>query len=238
MEIIIVTYNNEDTISKCLQSILNQKYKVKISIFDNNSSDNTIQEIKKFDYPFISYFKNINNIGFGKACNFLARKSDADIILFMNPDLELVSDGLLKAVEETFKDDIIKVIGVNHKDYNGISRTKGVIGNITHNVDRIHIKTNSNKCLYVSGGFLAIRNKDLKTINYFDEDYFMYWEDFDLCLKLHRLYKDCKIITLDNLIVKHKFQGSKLDFAKRMEYIRQSQIIFTEKWGGCGIYVN
>ena len=250
MEIIIVTYNNEETIKKCLDSISNQiiPCKITVKIFDNNSTDNTVELLKKYIPPKLNfsfqYFKNINNIGFGKACNYYAKQSNAEVILFMNPDIALISDNILSEIYSylTKYKFSATALGATHKDYDNNIRTQGVVGNINKHRDRAtlnHIeKGTSGQCLYISGGFLAIRNDTLKSVNYFDEDYFMYFEDFDLCMKLHSKYKDdCRIINLDNLYIRHKFQGSKINREERMSIIRKSKEIFENRWKGCQINV-
>jgi GT2 family glycosyltransferase len=214
-----------------------QNIKANIKVFDNNSTDNTIQILKKYIPPNnnnFTYFKNITNIGFGKACNYFAKQSKADIILFMNPDLEIVTENTLQTIKDKLNTPEIIGVGVAHIDYNNTIRTKGVKGSIINHYDRTH-GDYDNKCLYVSGGFLAVRNEDLKAVNYFDEQYFLYWEDFDLALKLYSKYPDSKIISLDDYIVKHKFQGSNIDKELRMKYIMQSKEIFYKKWIGCDI---
>jgi GT2 family glycosyltransferase len=242
LDIIIVTYNNEDTIRQCLDSISNQTIpcKINVKIFDNNSNDNTVEILKKYIPPKLNfsfqYFKNINNIGFGKACNYYAKQSTAEVILFMNPDLEIASDLLAEFyMLLTQHKHRITALGATHIDYNGNIRTQGVVGSAINHRDRSTMtyieKGTHAKCLYISGGFFMVRNETLKAVDYFSEEFYLYYEDADLGLKLHKHFKDeCNILNMDFHRVKHKFQGSNIDREKRMEYIRQSKAIFEEKW--------
>lgn len=242
LEILIITYNNEDTIENAIKSIIDQDFKgLSIKIFDNASKDTTNNIVKRISIKSpvkINHIRNIKNIGFGKACNYLARSSKANNILFMNPDIQIETKDTLKTIVDKLNSTDIKIVGVTHNDYSNIARTKGVIGSINRHTDRVNIQPETNECLYISGGFLGIKNETLVDVNYFDERYFMYYEDFDLALKVHSNYKNCKIINLDNYIVKHKFQGSNIDREIRMQYILESQKLFNDKWGGCNIHVD
>ena len=77
--IAIVTYNGENYIKDCLNSIVT-KTNCKIHVFDNNSTDNTIAIIKE-SYPNVHVTQSTKNLGFGKANNILlesACKEDMD----------------------------------------------------------------------------------------------------------------------------------------------------------------
>ncbi len=236
IDIIIVTYNNENTINNCLKSIDKYAKNVNVKIFDNASTDNTYQIIQKFkpkNIKKLSTFKNITNIGFGKACNFYGLNTFSNYLIFMNPDLELVDNenNIFDLIRKTIRNEV-RALGVTHQDYNNRIRTQGVIGNPITHIDR-HLCKNltDNNCLYVSGGFLAIKRLDFQLLVGFDDRYFLYYEDFDLCLKLHNFYKqNCRIVNIDDYIVKHKFQGSEINMEKRMEYIRASESKFIDKW--------
>lgn len=233
MEVIIVTYNNEATIKNCLESICRQDYKgnLSVKVFDNNSTDNTNSILKKYipsKHIKYQYFKNITNIGFGRACNYYGLQANSNI-LFLNPDTELVFENTLTDIEKQLNDSV-RMIGVTHKDYNGIDRTKGVIGALKDHYDRIK-DSKSNECLYVSGGFMLISHKDFKALKGFDELFYLYYEDFDLAIRLKQLYPEAKIINIDELYIRHQFQGSKIDMQVRMKYIMESKKLFENKWG-------
>ncbi len=65
---IIVSYNFEPWIHKCLPSLLDSSYPTDILVVDNNSGDNTTQIIKE-TYPTIRLIESSENLGFGKANN-------------------------------------------------------------------------------------------------------------------------------------------------------------------------
>lgn len=91
VHIVIVTHNNEDTISQCLGSIVCDSANIAISIVDNASTDNTCELIDESGLAGI-FHRNALNIGFGAAVNRACREAlEVDYFLFVNPDVVLRS---------------------------------------------------------------------------------------------------------------------------------------------------
>ena len=85
---IVVTYNGEFWISKCLQSLTTSSHPVDVVVIDNLSADNTVDIIKK-EFPAIEIIEAGENLGFGKANNIgfkKALKENADFIFLLNQD--------------------------------------------------------------------------------------------------------------------------------------------------------
>lgn len=102
-DIILISYNSEKWISKCLSSLEKVKYplnNVHITIVDNNSTDNSIELIK--NYPNRNLFGTYQfhfldkNLGFGKANNYAVKRTEQNYIFFLNIDTEVVEDSLTK----------------------------------------------------------------------------------------------------------------------------------------------
>lgn len=86
--VIIVTYNGEKWIDKCLSSVYKSTIPLTTIVIDNKSSDNTVQYIKT-NFPMVILFEYQNNLGFGKANNIgieYALKNNADYIYLLNQD--------------------------------------------------------------------------------------------------------------------------------------------------------
>lgn len=94
--VIIVTYNAEKWIKKCLNSIYRSTIILTTIVIDNNSSDNTVQYIKS-NFPEVKLFEYKSNLGFGKANNVginYALKNNADYIYLLNQDAWIDPDTL------------------------------------------------------------------------------------------------------------------------------------------------
>ena len=91
--IAIVTYNGENYIKDCLNSIVT-KTNCKIHVLDNNSTDNTLAIIRK-DYPNVQITQSTENLGFGKANNILlesAIQDNMDYVFLLNQDAYFIMD--------------------------------------------------------------------------------------------------------------------------------------------------
>lgn len=88
--VIIPTYNEEDAIENCLQSLLNQTHKdFEVIVVDDGSSDNTISIIKSFiahHPPFITLLHQ-KHLGPGAARNLAAKRAKGDILVFVDADM-------------------------------------------------------------------------------------------------------------------------------------------------------
>jgi GT2 family glycosyltransferase len=103
LSVVIVTWNTEKFIVKCLESIfvfLENKIDFEVVIVDNNSTDKTVEKIEMFqqDKENIFLIKNKENSGFAGGNNQALEKISGDLILLLNPDTELLDDSLLSLI--------------------------------------------------------------------------------------------------------------------------------------------
>ena len=92
VSVTIVTYNSGRFIKRCLESVLDQKYRFKeIIVVDNNSTDGTIDILEPFENRCRIIY-NEENIGFAAAQNQAIQVSAGDWVLTLNPDVLLLPD--------------------------------------------------------------------------------------------------------------------------------------------------
>ena len=99
--VIVVTYNGEKWIEKCINSVLASDADFRLIIIDNGSTDNTISIIKSFDSNLIELIQTGENLGFGKANNLgieLAYQNGADFFDLMNQDAWIYEDTVQKLI--------------------------------------------------------------------------------------------------------------------------------------------
>jgi len=198
---IVVTFNNEDTIKKCLQALIGQtgEFNLEIIVIDNNSTDKTAELVKADQIKLI---ENQDNIGFGRAINQAAETTHGQYLFLINPDAELVNE---KAVDNLLKASMsIDNIGMaGGKFINRQGRPMVSFGNFPTGKTRLVQKFKLHKIFpwgsyieptifsqklfikkhlvdWVSGGFCLISKKLFDQLKGFDEKYFMYLEDVDL----------------------------------------------------------
>ena len=200
LTISIVTYNASNEIRECLQSLKRQTFQdFDITIVDNNSSDNTLDQVSLI-YPDAKIIRNRENCGFGKAHNQAISKSNSNWILVLNQDVILEDAAIEKMMLKT-TDESVASIGL--KLFLDSSKTKidttGLIKTIYYKViDRgagdmpSPDLDKSNWVWGISGACVLYRKSALDRISYgnaqdreyFDEYFFMYKEDIDIAARL------------------------------------------------------
>ena len=226
--IIIVNFKSEKLIIQNLQIIK----KFPTIIINNSKSDefNTL----------ISDFKNIKsitpdfNLGYGKANNLGVNKSKTPYVLIVNPDI-LLNEQLINTLYSTFLDydNNIGVLGPSLYDSSMKRRTNGSISHIKQIKGRKlsssinNIPEGNMSCDFLVGCCLFMKRDFFIELGGFDKDFFMYFEDNDLCDRIIKKGKtiievpSAKVIHLENSSSEKKiFQDFKLSIIHKIsEYI-------------------
>ena len=93
--IVIVSYNSEDHIGACLDSVFAQRKAVnqQVIVVDNDSRDGTVEFIRK-NYPAVELVLPGENLGFAKGVNLGVKHADAEFVLLLNPDTEILENAV------------------------------------------------------------------------------------------------------------------------------------------------
>ena len=189
--VVILNYRNTEYVKNCLSSLETQTYaNFKTIVYDNASSDHTAYFIKQF-FPEVILLRNERNLGFAKANNLaikFALDKGADYILLLNNDT-ITDSGLIEQLVQTLdSDNTLGIAGPIVFDMNN----KSVIQEFGMSCDRFGCPMPSNnqivadhkkisEVFYVSGCALMMKKEVLVKIGLFDDKYFMFAEDLDLC---------------------------------------------------------
>lgn len=191
----IVTWNNENDISICLKSLIeNSRSNVFVSVIDNASSDNTVINVKKFFG--VRLIQNSINTGFAGAHNQGIRMTETPYVLILNPDTKITTnfiEELLRAIESDPKIGMVcgKLIQGNDDVENGVIDSTGLVMSRNRRVfDRGQGELDIGQydagefVFGCSGAAVLYRREMLEDIricdDYFDESFFAYKEDIDL----------------------------------------------------------
>jgi GT2 family glycosyltransferase len=194
-------------------SILETKgFKWEVVVVDNNSTDGSIDYFKNLQSQFdnFSVTTSSHNNGFAKASNIGAGSASGEFLLFLNPDTEFIETGMQKVLDffnSKNKMEKIGIVGAKllNPDYS-IQHSCRSFPTLARQfyesyfLYRIfsHSKIfgsyflsgwnheNIRKVGWLSGAFMLIKKEVFKKFGGFDEDYFMYSEDADICLRLSR----------------------------------------------------
>lgn len=205
VSVIIVTYNTGRTILETLASLSPQRddLTLQIIVVDNQSTDETTQLVQSH-YPHVQLVISATNRGFGGGNNYGFQFSSGDYIALVNPDLR-VHPSMLAALVQYLKDNPhVGVVGPRTSDANGhISITAhtgyslieiafsyfGLVQRFPTIFNRRDIAINSHATEprivdWLQGSCLVMRREIYEAIQGFDEEFFLYVEDVDLC---HRI---------------------------------------------------
>lgn len=220
ISLIILTYNSERFIPHLLSSLLLQykeavrKKELEIIVADNNSSDDTQKEVKKFSE--VLFTQNGGNLGFAAGNNKASEKAKGDILLFVNPDAEFVKGDILKLNEE-LNSAKVGIVGGEVQDYHGKRELSCGKFYTFFNVLLLSLgleealgvrfsPTRKRKVDFVSGAFLAMKTDLFQRLGGFDEHFFMYIEDQELCYRVKK--EGLEVLYSPYATIKHLGQGS------------------------------
>jgi GT2 family glycosyltransferase len=183
---IIVTHNSEDYLNRCLEGLrLNGINDV--VVVDNASRD-------------ISYINNLatnvrsvflpHNIGFGAASNVGARLINKPYLLFVNPDAMLQTAAVSSALKAMLDRDWVGAVGIMLVSVSGNIERGGFGNDVTmrrllfRQIKPRIVPRETRAVAWVSGGALLVRQLSFQAVDGFDDQFFMYFEDVDLCRRL------------------------------------------------------
>ncbi len=201
VSIIIVNWNGKKWLEKCLGSILNQSYKnFEIIIVDNDSKDDSVSYLKA-NYKMVNLICNNENSGFGKANNIGVKHAKGEILFFVNNDTVL-HERLIEDLVNYKQKNALNVLGPKILNYNGVDINQG---------RRVSIDVTGylgwgKETFFIEGSALMIDKSDFLKLRGFDEKYFMYSEDIDLCWRA--LIYGMKVGICDNATMLHFCGGS------------------------------
>ena len=155
-----------------------------VVVVDNASTDATVGEVRRL-LPGAQLIQNRSNLGFGAANNRAVRAATTEFVLLINPDCSLDGTALARLVDCADRFASASLIGPQLTDAKGsvdLSYGPGRTGWSARGP-----AAEGPLCVgFVSGACMLIRTAAMHRIGGFDESFFLYYEDDDLCLRLQR----------------------------------------------------
>jgi GT2 family glycosyltransferase len=181
VDIVSVTFNSDAHVEPYLAGLARLDYPptlLRLIVVDNASADATLDRLEAgaASLPFpTTIHRNASNVGFGAACNQGAAISQADFLLFLNPDAVLEPGALRKMVEIASGDPVIGLADPEHRPV-GIPKW----------VDPASGDTD-----WCSGAAMLARRAAFGEIGGFDPCFFLYAEDVDLSWRMWLAQSRC-----------------------------------------------
>ncbi|MDO8551665.1 MAG: glycosyltransferase [bacterium] len=232
VSIIFPTFNGWQDTLNCVKSIMELDYpreSLELIIVDNASTDETVNAIQNYQLPITNYqlLKNNINLGFAKAVNRGIKHAKGEYLLITNNDIIFDKDYLKNLVEYAQAHPLAGIIG--GKVYLGKLKNKFAFSGARFNFYTGTLKLNKdhNKIAetdWVPGCNLFTSRKTLETIGLFDERFFFYFEDLDLCLRAKK--QGFKVIYYPKAVMYHK-QGASI---KREGWQKDAEVYYQGKF--------
>ena len=197
VSLIIVNWNGASYIEKCVHSLIELDYdNFEIVIVDNNSSDNSVELLKR-KFPKLRIIINNENLGFAPACNIGIRASNSTFIGLFNSDAIADPAWLRELVIALSNSDNagaatgpIYYYETPTKLWFGGGKVDAFSGFFWHADQNSYQLSNVREFDTFTGCAVLIKRNELEKIGLLDEEYFFYSEDVDLSISIRRLGLD------------------------------------------------
>ena len=253
IDIVIVNWNSGSYLRDCLGALDQgaDAGQLNLIVVDNASTDCSATGLA-VDRAQLHFIKNAENRGFAKASNQGAWEGSAPYLLFLNPDVRVEADTIKTAVASLDDPDHsdVGILGVQLLDNEGrvqrcCARTPTIATLLLHRLflDRLcpglvppHFLTGwdhlgTAKVDQVMGAFLLVRRAIFERLGGFDERFFLYYEDVDLCRAVRRA--GWRVLYFAGARAIHPGGGSTNSVkARRLYHLAISRTEYTAKWHG------
>lgn len=245
LTIIIANYNSKKYLENCLRSLVCVAgFKEQIIVVDNSSKDSSQQMIKN-KFPKVKLIENKTNLGFSRANNLASQEATTKYLLFLNPDTVVLKDTLAKLIQTANRINDLGALGckILNADnslqfscgcfptlYNVILDRMPILRNVfyTELIRKRSYYQKRQSPDWVSGVCLLVPKDLFDKVGGFDENFFLYVEEVDLCYRIRK--KGLKTFyTPESQIIHHYQGGQERRKDKKSDYMRQGLVRFFKK---------
>lgn len=218
----IVTYNSARDIKACIESVIREGLR-EIGVVDSASEDETVQIITGLGQPVEVLDANK---GFGYAANRAASMTNTEYVLFLNPDSTLQEGSIQSLIRTSKENPHAGIIGMLLCDSAGLPEYMAygdeptLLRMVLRRLIRPKRISATSPVDWVSGGAFLVKRSVFKAVGGFDESFFLYWEDVDLCRRVRQ--KGYSVLMDPIAKVTHIRGGSNLSSIQKTRVYDQS----------------
>lgn len=239
--VIILNFNSYNQTIECIESVKNITYpNYEIIVVDNNSKDDSLQQIKG-SFPDVILLKSRDNLGYASGNNLgikYALEKNMEYICILNNDVA-VDRNFLEPIIKTLmddknaaaagpsicyygQDDVIQAMGGNINLYTGLPTMKFKGKKLSQ------VKEDIVSVDYLGGACFVVKAEILKKIGLIPENYFLFYEETEFFLNIKR--QGYKLISIRDSKVYHKVSGT-ISKYKGLSYffLNRNRIIFVRR---------
>ena len=245
LSLIFINYYSKESLKNVLFSIKNYyDENLEIIIF-NNSPEEKLEDLKEI-YLNIKIINSEKNLGFTKGCNIAVNNSNKKYILILNPDILFINEFISYGIKFLEENKDFGAVGFKILNSDGTIQKESLRNFPTPlntllkflNLDSLlkirysyfdRELDKSKEANILSGACMLIRKETFLSINGFDESFFLYGDDIDLCIRLKN--KGWKLYYLPIESVIHYKGGSLYKYSfKRIFYSHRAMFLFSKKY--------
>jgi GT2 family glycosyltransferase len=205
VSVIVINLNGEDFLPSCLSSVFAQLPVPEVILVDNGSSDGSVAMVAS-SFPTVRIVQNSSNRGFAGPANQGAERASGDLLLFLNNDARLGADTLATLVDALDSDATAAACEPTMRRVGGELDSAGSL--FTKTGFMYHVTEGdltSKRCgaerFSLKGACLLVRADLFRRAGGFDESFFAYFEETDLCWRL--LNMGGRLVHVDAALVTH-----------------------------------
>ena len=250
LAVVVVSFETREALLAGLAALrAHAPFPLELVVVDNASSDGSADAVRE-RHPDARVVANSENVGFARACNQGWRASRAPHVLFLNPDAEVSPGAVLALLGILESHPTVGAVGPRTRGSDGSiqvstgpdltplaeSRQRRLVLGVARRdpsalaqAEALHAREHEPD--WVSGSCLLARRTALEAVSGFDERFFLYEEDADLCLRLRQ--SGWRVVFTPAAEVKHHLgrSMSKAPGRARLEYHR-SHLLYYRKHNG------
>lgn len=222
LSIIIVNWNSTDYLRHCLASVYRETKGIsfEVIVVDNASRDDSCAELIRNEFEQVVFHCSKKNLGFAGGSNEGYELSSGKVLLFLNPDTEIQSDAFTHMVQELESAADTGAVGSRLLNSDGsvqmscIQTYPTIVNQLLDSeflrskfptsrlwgMQPLFVRASPTQVDVISGACLMAKREVFEQVGRFDDGYFMYVEDVDLCRRItsagyviHYL-DDCEVI--------------------------------------------
>lgn len=205
VSVVIVSFNTKPELLRCLESLTaNVSLPLEVIVVDNASQDGTVEALRH-QRPSAQLIANRKNVGFARACNQGLRAARAPLVLVLNSDTEVRPGAVEALVEALQRNPDAALAGPRTLNSDGTLQAsfgppltlqgewqrrrlmRGLRARRPEAMRELEEAwSGEREPAWISGSCMLARRKALEEVGLFDESFFLYEEDVDLCLRLRQ----------------------------------------------------
>jgi N-acetylglucosaminyl-diphospho-decaprenol L-rhamnosyltransferase len=206
VDVVVVAYHAHDRLRRCVESLRDHpssSWPLHVVVVDNGDDATTASLVRRV-LPGAEVLEPHENLGFARATNLGIRRADGEYVLVLNPDTEVFAGTLDRVLAVLDERPEVAIVGPRlvradgSLDHAARRSFPTPLGALAHFAGVGRLARGGRLAQYrapeveagpvdaVNGAFMLIRRSALESVGLFDEGYWMYMEDLDLCYRLRR----------------------------------------------------